>query len=427
LWKRQARRRWHKKDSGNGSGNNNTAAAANTASYSFAFHTATDFTKLEELGIIACGFTTVIDLGANHHYCPTHEHFHILTPARAALFIVPERSGLYPVLEVHVSKSPTLCPITMSMENLASVTLTLHEFHCHMGHADICGLHNMVKKGVVTGIKLTDDKAGFCKGCAMGIIKCEPFPCEHSSPIAKTYWGKVFSDVWGPTPKESLGGKLYFVVFVDDKSDEVIVMGLHKKSDVFDAYKHYEAWVKVHRGTVAIGEWRTDSGGKFMSTEMETHFKNQGTHHPVTVHDSSAQNGHAELILQTLLAHGRAMLHLASLPAFLWLKAVVHTAWIRNRMETVNTISATLHKRAMGNKPDLSQLWHFGTNVWVKDEHTSKIDVQAKPCHWVGIDTHTKGHRIYWPGQRKVTIERNVQFEGEPEDTIYPSSVPGVG
>jgi hypothetical protein len=196
---------------------------------------------------------------------------HILTPTRAALFVVPECSGLYPVLEGHASKSPTPHPIAMSVQNSASVILTLHEFHCCMGHADIHGLQNMVKKGVVTGIKLTDDKAGFCKGCAMGILKREPFPHQRSSPTAKTYGGKVFSDVWGPAPKESLGGKLYFVVFVDNKSDEVVVTGLRKKSDAFDAYKHYEAWAKVHCGTVAIGEWGTDGGAPTTASLSTTH------------------------------------------------------------------------------------------------------------------------------------------------------------
>jgi hypothetical protein len=66
------------KNSGSNSGgnnNNNTAAAADAASYSFAFHTATDFTKLKESGIVSRGFTAVIDSGANRHYCPSRECF----------------------------------------------------------------------------------------------------------------------------------------------------------------------------------------------------------------------------------------------------------------------------------------------------------------------------------------------------------------
>jgi hypothetical protein len=195
------------------------------------------------------------------------------------------------------------------------------------------------------------------------------------------------------------------VVFVDDKSDEVVITGLCKKSDAFDAYKHYEAWAKAYRSTVAISEWGTDGSGEFTSTETEMHSKNQGTHYCVTVHDLSAQNGRAKCILQTLLT-------LASLPAFLWLEAVIHTVWLRNHMETANTIGATPHERATGNKPDLSQLQCFGVNFWVKDKHASKINVWAKPCHWVGIDGHAKGHRIYWLGQQKVTIKHNMRFGG---------------
>ncbi|KAF7334226.1 Transcription factor [Mycena sanguinolenta] len=470
------------KNNNGGNGGNNNNNGGGTANFSFAFHAtadvATDFTKLEQAGIVSRGFTALIDSGANQHYCPNRDRFielreiepipirsadnrvfyarasgkvpitvlhrgqtiemvlldvlhapempltlisvsrmtnaglavhfekdgaRILRPDRSALFVVPERNGLYPVLEVHASKSPTPNPVAMSTTNSASVTLTLHEFHCRMGHADIRGLRNMISKGVVTGVKLTNDEAGFCKGCVMGILKREPFPHTRSSPTAKTYGGRVFSDTWGPAPKESLGRNLYFVVFVDDKSDEVVVTGMRKKNEAFEAYKQYEAWAKVQRGTTAIGEWGTDGGGEFTSNETETYLKNQGTHH------------------RTLLAHARAMLHLASLPTFLWLEAVTHAAWLRNRTETAQTIGSTPHERATGNKPNLSQIRRFGANVWVKLEGASKIDMQAKPCRWMGIDAHAKGHRIYWPEQRKISVERNVRFEGEPEDVTYPS------
>ncbi|KAF7376711.1 Transcription factor [Mycena sanguinolenta] len=471
------------KGGGGGGNNNNNGGGAGTANYSFAFHTAaqvaTDFVRLEETGVVSRGFTALLDSGANQHYCPSRERFveyetvdavpiksadnrtffargrgkvpmtvvhggqriemmlldvlhapempltlmsvsrmtksghdihfangsaRILTPDGAALFIVPERDGLYPVQEVHASKTLTPHPVSMVAANSAYLTLTLHEFHCRMGHADIRGLQNMINKGLVTGVKLTNDEAGFCKGCAMGILKREPFPHARSSPTAKVYGEKVFSDTWGPAPTASLGRKSYFIVFLDDKSDEVVVTGLEKKNDALAAYKHYEAWAKVHRGAAVIGKWGTD-----------------GTHHRVTVHDSSTQNGKAERVLQTLLAHARAMLHLASLPAFLWLEAVSHAAWLRNRTETVNTVGSTPHERATGEKPDLSQLRRFGANVWVKTEGASKIDMQAKACRWMGIDAHAKGHRIYWPAQRKISVERNVRFEGEPEDVTYPS------
>jgi hypothetical protein len=43
-----------------------------------------------------------------------------------------------------------------------------------MGHTDVCGLQNMVSKGIVTGIKLTDTDVAPCRGCNKGLLKHEP-------------------------------------------------------------------------------------------------------------------------------------------------------------------------------------------------------------------------------------------------------------
>lgn len=346
---------------------------------------------------------------------------HILDPDRHLAFLIQEHNGLYPVLEVHMSKTSTPKPTLLT--GTAFATMSLHEFHCCMGHANIRALSSMVNRGIITGIKLTGDKAGFCKGCAMGQLKHEPFPAHRSSLQAKHYGGRIHSNIWGPVLIESLGCCRYFIVFVDDHSNEVIVAGLRVKSEALEAYRHFEAWAKVHCGTTAISEWQTDSAGEFTSKEAEKHLKEQGTHHHITVHDSSSQNSKAECILQTLLAHAHKMLHLASLPHFLWLEAVSHTAWLRNCTETEKSQGSTPHTRTTGKIPDLSQVRRFGANVWVKLEGMSKIDVQAKPCRWVGIDAHAKGHRIYWPELRKISIERNVWIEGEPEETIFPTSI----
>ncbi|KAF7335231.1 Transcription factor [Mycena sanguinolenta] len=465
---------------GSGSDNDNNDNTANTAdagagtyasAFSAAMHVATDFTELEETGIVSRGFTALLDSGANRHYCPSRERFvdyqtidavpirsadnhtfyatgsgkvpmtvlhngrhinmmlldvlhapampltlvsvsrmarsghavhvekdsaHVLTPDRTTLFIVPERNGLYPIQEVHAAATPTPNPVSMPAVNAACTTLTLHEFHCRMGHADVRGLQNMINKGLVTGIKLTNTDAVACRGCDKGMLKHEP-PHTRSNSDEKVYSDDdTRCSTWGPAPTPSLGRKTHAVLFLDGKSDETVVVGLEKKSEAGVAYKQYQAWAKVHR--------RTTTG------ENETHLQNP-----------SAPGSNAERVLQTLLAHARAMLHLANLPTSLWLEALSHAAWLRNRTETAKTIGSTPHERATGNKPDLSQIRRFGANVWVKLEHASKIDVQAKPCQWIGIDAHAKGHRIYWPEQNKISVERNVRFEGEQEDITYPS------
>jgi len=40
----------------------------------------------------------------------------------------------------------------------------------------------------------------------------------------------------------------------------------------------------------------------------------------------------------------------------------------------------------------------------------SKLDPRGDEAHWIGFDTESNGHFIYWPQIPKVSIERNVVF-----------------
>jgi hypothetical protein len=65
--------------------------------------------------------------------------------------------------------------------------------------------------------------------------------------------GEVHTDVWGPTPVESLGGWHYYVLFMDDKTRYSYITVVHQKSNVPSTYHRFEAWLKVQFGaTVKI-------------------------------------------------------------------------------------------------------------------------------------------------------------------------------
>ena len=60
---------------------------------------------------------------------------------------------------------------------------------------------------------------------------------ERSSPEATTFGDILHSDVWGPAPIQSLGGKSYYVTFTDEATRDMFVFILRHKSEVFNAYK----------------------------------------------------------------------------------------------------------------------------------------------------------------------------------------------
>jgi hypothetical protein len=103
----------------------------------------------------------------------------------------------------------------------------------------------MVEKGMITGINLDKSlKTDFYESCIKAKATHKPFPKESKSEY-KTYSDKVVSDVWGPAPVKSLGGKHYYLSFKDLFSHKERVYFLKQKAEVFDHYKKFEAWVKV--------------------------------------------------------------------------------------------------------------------------------------------------------------------------------------
>jgi hypothetical protein len=71
-----------------------------------------------------------------------------------------------------------------------------------------------------------------------------------------------------------------------------------------------------------------------MSARFSNHLENVGMVWHLTVHDSPASNGVAEHANHTHLDGARAMLDDLNLPKSLWVEAINHHVWIRNRVPT---------------------------------------------------------------------------------------------
>ena len=60
-------------------------------------------------------------------------------------------------------------------------------------------------------------------------------------------------DMWGPSPVESLGGKIYYISFTDYKTRYTKLSLLTPKSGAFEAYLNFEAWAKTqHNATILM-------------------------------------------------------------------------------------------------------------------------------------------------------------------------------
>jgi hypothetical protein len=283
----------------------------------------------------------------------------------------------------------------------------------------------MVEKGMVTGINLDLlSKPEFCEPCIKAKATRKSFPKESKTEY-KAYGDKVVADVWGPAPVKSIGGKEYYLLFQDLFSHEERIYFIKQKSEVFEHYKKYEAWLKVQRNG-RVGILGCDRGGEFTSQKFTENLENAGTIRHLNVHDSPASNGALERANRTHLDGARAMLEAAKLPKSLWAEAVSHHVWLRNRVPTrAIPDSKTPYEMGTGKKPDLSSVRPWGCKIWVKQLDVGKLEPRAEECRFVGIDSESKGYRVYWPGKNRVGIERDVYFNEN--EALEPEEVPIEG
>jgi hypothetical protein len=287
-----------------------------------------------------------------------------------------------------------------------------------MGHISHNVIHNAVTSSLIVGVNL-DPKSEptFCETCVKAKIPHLPFS-KASSTHATVYGERVWSDVWGLAPVESISHKLYMLTFSDESSCETVLYFIAKKSEVFMNYKNYEAWVKKHRNKDGIKNICSDHARDYLSLECITYLKSQGTHHELTIHNSPPQNGMANVTNCVIVYLGRSFLISSGLPRFLWPEAFHHATWIKFRSPHAALPNTTPYEFVHKEKPNFKDLHKFGATVYVKDLTVEKLDVQAKIGKFIRYDNKSKGYQIYWPKKRSVTIKREVRFD--PDEILIP-------
>ena len=126
--------------------------------------------------------------------------------------------------------------------------LTLEQLHRRMGHISPESARRLVRDGLVTGIFLESTgpvKPFFCESCVYAKSSRKPISKVREGDRATEFGGEVHSDLWGPAPVESKGGKKYYITFTDDKTRLTHLYLLRKKDEAFVTYTQYEAWVNT--------------------------------------------------------------------------------------------------------------------------------------------------------------------------------------
>ncbi|GJV94836.1 retrovirus-related pol polyprotein from transposon TNT 1-94 [Tanacetum coccineum] len=198
----------------------------------------------------------------------------------------------------------------------------------------------------------------------------------------------IHMDLCGPMRVQSINGKKYILVIVDDYSRFTWVKFLRSKDETPEFVINFLKQIQVGLNKT-VRYIRTDNGTEFVNQVMSKYYEGVGIFHQKSVPRTPQQNGVVERRNRTLVEAARTMLIFSKAPMFLWAEAV-----------------ATALFGALC----------YPTN---DSEDLGKFQAKADIGIFVGYAPSKKGYRIYNKRTRRLMETIHVTFD-EMHQTMAP-------
>nr|GFB08101.1 ribonuclease H-like domain-containing protein [Tanacetum cinerariifolium] len=247
-------------------------------------------------------------------------------------------------------------------------------------------INDLARKDLVRGLpRLKFEKDHMCFACQLGKSRKATRQPKTINTIMEVLH-TLHMDLCEPLRMQSINGKKYIIVIIDDYSRHV----------------------------------RTDNGTEFVNKDLTAYYESIGINHEKTVLRTPQQNGVVEQQNRTLIEAARIMLIFSKAPMFLWAEAVATACYTQNRSLMHTLRNKTPYELVHDKKPDLSFLRVFGALCYptndIKDlgKLKAKVDIGL----FVGYSPNRKGYQIYNKRTRQIMETIYVTFDELTGQTI---------
>nr|GEU50748.1 hypothetical protein [Tanacetum cinerariifolium] len=189
-------------------------------------------------------------------------------------------------------------------------------------------------------------------------------------------------DLCGPMCIESINGKKYILVIVDDYSRFTWVKFLRSKDEAPNFIIKFLKMIQV-RLKVPVCRIRTNNGTEFVNQTLREYYEEVGISHETSVACSPQQNGVVERRNRTLIEAARAMLIYTQASLFLWAEAVATACYTQNRSIIRLRHEKTPYELLHNKLPNLSYLHVFGALCYPTNDNVNLGKLQ--PMADIGI------------------------------------------
>ena len=315
-------------------------------------------------------------------------------------------TNLYTIDINQMASSSPICLMTRATETKSWL------WHRRLSHLNFDTINKLAKDNIVNGLpKFKYTKEHLCPSCEQGKSKRASYKPKTVPSSAKRL-DMLHMDLCGPMRVESINGKKYILVIVDDYSRYTWVKFLRSKDEAPGIIITFLKRIQILlRAPIRIV--RTDNGTEFVNQELRAYFESVGITHQTSVVRTPQQNGVVERRNRTLVEAARTMLIYSSAPLFLWADAVATACFTQNRSLIHPRFNKTPYELINERKPDISYLHVFGALCYPTNdrEDLGKLKAKGDIGIFIGYAENSKAFRVYNRRTKRVMETMNVRFD----------------
>ncbi|GJS69237.1 retrovirus-related pol polyprotein from transposon TNT 1-94 [Tanacetum coccineum] len=329
-------------------------------------------------------------------------------------------SNLYTISVEDMMKSSPICLLSKASKHKSWL------WHRRLNHLNFGTINDLTRKDLVRGLpRLKFEKDHLCSACQLGKSKKHTHKPKTENTNLEVL-NTLHMDLCGPMRVQTINGKKYILVIVDDYSRFTWVKFLRSKDETPTVVIKFLKQIQVGLNKT-VRFIRTDNGTEFVNKTLYDYYESVGIFHQKTVPRTPQQNGVVERRNRTLVEAARTMLIFSKAPMFLWAEAVATACYTQNRSLIHTRHDKTPYELVHNKKPDLTFFRVFGALCYPTNdsENLGKLQPRADIGIFIGYAPSRKGYRIYNKRTRQIMETIHVQFDELTEQMAPVQSSPG--
>ncbi|KAJ9554117.1 hypothetical protein OSB04_018162 [Centaurea solstitialis] len=292
-------------------------------------------------------------------------------------------------------------------------------WHKRLSHLNFKTLNQLCINNLVVGLPdFRYTKVSLCSACEKGKQTRASFKSKQISSISSPLQ-LLHMDLFGPVNVQSIGGKKYTLVIVDEYSRYTWVFFLRSKSDAPEEIILFVR--KMEKlNNLSVRSIRSDHGTEFKNSTLETFFDMKGISENFSSVRTPQQNGVAERRNRTLIEAARSMLSEANLATQFWAEAVNTACYTQNRSLIVKRFRRTPYELFRNRKPSIEHLHIFGCACYILNnkDNLGKFDSKSDDGIFLGYSSISKTYRVF--NKRRQAIEETIHVRFDESGPTFP-------